>query len=366
MNTLSVLNLSLFKFKNYNDFYIDFSIGANCLVGSNGVGKTTVLDAIHYLSLCKSYFNPIDSQNIKHHEQFFIIQSQVIRNNETNNFVVSVKKGQKKIIKCNQKEYEKLSDHIGLFPLVMISPTDSYLITEGSEERRRFIDSIISQYDKNYLEKLILYNKVLAQRNALLKNFFEQKLFDLETLEVWNQQLVPYGNYIYEKRIEFLNKFLPIFNHYYQFISNRNEEVSITYESQLNNQRFEDLLSLNTQRDKSAQYTTTGIHKDDLTFIIQEYPLRKFGSQGQQKTFLLALKLAQFDFLKEKTKTIPLLLLDDIYEKLDENRVTRLMELVSNNHFGQIFITDTHKERIENVFSKINVPLNIIEINKTT
>jgi DNA replication and repair protein RecF len=364
VNTLSVLNLSLFKFKNYNDFYLEFTSGANCFVGPNGVGKTTVLDAIHYLSLCKSYFNPIDSQNIKHNEQFFIIQSQISRNNETNNFVVSVKKGQKKIIKCNQKEYEKLSDHIGLFPLVMISPTDSYLITEGSEERRRFIDSIISQYDKIYLEKLILYNKVLAQRNALLKNFFEQKLFDIETLEVWNQQLIPYGKYIFEKRTDFLNKFLPIFNHYYQFISTNNEEVSITYESQLNNERFEDLLFTNTQRDKAAQYTTTGIHKDDLTFTIQEYPLRKFGSQGQQKTFLLALKLAQFDFLKEKTRTIPLLLLDDIYEKLDENRVTRLMELVSNNHFGQIFITDTHKDRIENVFSKINIPLNTIEINK--
>lgn len=362
MKPLYIQNISLFKFKNYNDFYCDFTTGANCLVGSNGVGKTTVLDALHYLSLCKSYFNPIDSQNVKHDENFFIIQSQSVRNYEQNNMVVSVKKGQKKIVKRNQKEYEKLSDHIGLFPLVMISPTDSYLITEGSDERRRFLDSIISQYDKVYLEKLILYNKVLSQRNALLKNFYEQRLFDPETLEIWNQQLIPYGNYIFEKRTEFVKRFLPIFNHYYEFISSNSENVSIEYDSQLNNSSFSDLLNDNIQRDKAAQYTTVGVHKDDLIFTLNNFPLKKFGSQGQQKTFLLALKLAQFDFLKEKTQTIPLLLLDDIYEKLDESRVTRLMELVSNNQFGQIFITDTHKERIENVFSKINVPVNIIEI----
>jgi DNA replication and repair protein RecF len=335
------------------------------LIGANGVGKTTVLDAIHYLSLCKSYFNPIDSQNIKQNESFFIIQGIFEKGKQQHNVVISVKKGQKKIVKHNQKEYDKLSEHIGLFPLVFISPTDLFLITDGSEHRRRFIDSIISQYDKTYLEHLIYYNKALEQRNALLRNFYANRLYEAETLEVWNYQLTAPCKYIYAKRVEFINRFLPIFKEYYAFISSNKEDIQIEYSSQLNESSIEELFNKFNEKDRATQYTNAGIHKDDLVFTIKGLPLKKFGSQGQQKTYLLALKLAQFDFLKLKTNIVPLLLLDDIYEKLDEQRVTKLMELVSNNHFGQIFITDTHRQRIENVFSKIKVPVNIIEISDT-
>jgi len=361
---LFVKQISLFRFKNYYDKNFEFTNGVNCLTGFNGVGKTTVLDALHYLSFCKSYFNPIDSQNIKQDESFFIIQADLLKENQPGSLVVSVKKGQKKIVKYNQKEYEKLSDHIGLFPLVFISPTDSFLITEGSEHRRRFIDSIISQYDKLYLERLIYYNKALEQRNALLKNYGENRLFDLETLDVWNKQLIEPGNYIYQKRKEFIEKFLPIFKTYYEHISLGKEETDIIYTSQLNEDTLENLFNKYLPRDRATQYTNAGLHKDDLTFTLKGMPLKKMGSQGQQKTYLLALKLAQFEFLKTKTQTIPLLLLDDIYEKLDEQRVTQLMDLVSKGQFGQIFITDTHKERIENVFSKINVSVNMIIINQ--
>ncbi len=358
--------LSLVNFKNYPEFEASFSRKVNCFVGNNGVGKTNLLDAIHYLSFCKSFFNPVDSQNIRHNEGFFMLQGWFEKDGESSELHCALKRHQKKIFKKNKKEYDRLSEHLGQFPLVMISPSDTELIHGSSEHRRKFIDSIISQYDKAYLNSLIAYTHVLKQRNALLKQFLEQHSFDAETLDIMDEQLVIHGQVILEKRIEFLKAFIPLFNQYYQYISNSKESVSLNYENSLGEREFKPALMSSLSRDRILSYTSVGPHKDELNFLLEAYPLKRYASQGQQKSYVLALKLAQFEFIKSQKKIKPLLLLDDVYDKLDEQRFSRLLELVSGDEFGQVFITDTHPERMEQLLSARSIENRIFVVGETT
>ena len=357
LNTLSLVN-----YKNFESQDFEFDTKINCFVGSNGVGKTNALDAIYHLSFGKSYFNPVATQNIKHNEDFFVVDGVFSKHDKTEKIVVSLKRGQKKMIKRNGKAYDKFSDHIGFIPLVIISPADRDLIIEGSDTRRKFIDSVISQSDKDYLSNLINYNKVLSQRNALLKYFALNNTFNAQTLEVYNEQLHTYGSMIFKRRDEFLNTFIPIFKARYEAISNHKETVNLNYKSDLFDDDLQALLSKNINRDKALQYTSVGIHKDDLNFQIETYPIKKFGSQGQQKSFLIALKLAQFDFIKQQSGVTPLLLLDDIFDKLDEKRVAQIIGLVDNDDFGQLFISDTHAERTENIVRQIHQSYKIFRL----
>ncbi len=342
----------LINYKNFKSKSFQFNHKINCFIGNNGVGKTNVLDAIYHLSYSKSYFNSVSSQNINHNADFFVIDGAYLKEDREEKIIVSLKKGQKKIIKRNGKLYDRFSDHIGFLPLVIISPSDTDLISNGSEVRRKFIDSIISQLDKQYLKTLIKYQKTLAQRNALLKYFALNSTFSQDTLSVYNEQLAGLGTQIYEKRKNFITEFIPIFLTRYKVLSNATEEVKITYKSQLKDSDLTSLFSENLQKDRVLQYTSVGIHKDDFVFSISNYPIKKFGSQGQQKSFLIALKLAQFDFLCNQTNIKPILLLDDIFDKLDEQRVAQLIELVNQDTFGQIFISDTHVKRTEQVLQK--------------
>jgi DNA replication and repair protein RecF len=351
--------LSFINFKNYAEAELSLSEGVNAFVGNNGAGKTNLLDAVHYLSLCKSYFNPIDSQQIKQGTDFFMINGVFQKNGNKEVVACGVKRNQKKQFKRNKKDYQRLADHIGLLPLVMVSPYDISIIIEGSEERRKFIDNVISQTDSNYLDELIAYNKVLANRNALLKQIADTGRYDPELLSIYDDQLNASGTRIFEKRRAFMEIFTTIFNQHYRFISDEAEQVELIYESQLLNDSLAGLLKKSLERDRILERTTAGVHKDDLQFNIHGMAMKKFGSQGQQKSFLIALKLAQYTFLTQKKGFKPLLLLDDVFDKLDDGRVTKLMQMVSNNDFGQVFITDTSRSRVETIFEKINVDVQL-------
>jgi len=355
-------NLSLVNYKNFEAQQFEFDSKTNCFVGDNGKGKTNILDAIYHLAFGKSYFNPLASQNIRHGEEFFIIEGTFKLNDRNEKIVCSLKKGMKKIIKRNNKIYDRLSDHIGLLPLVIISPADRDLILEGSDNRRKFIDSVISQSDKEYLQTLLKYNKILQQRNTLLKYFAANHSFDQTTISIYNEQLHTFGTHLFNKRAAFIKDFIPIFKDQYLSISGGKELVNIHYESKLFSQDLLSLLESNIAKDRALQYTSTGIHKDDLSFEIENYPIKKFGSQGQQKSFLIALKFAQFQFLKSHSGTTPIMLLDDIFDKLDENRVTHIITLVDDENFGQIFISDTHAERTENVVKSIHQSYKIFKL----
>lgn len=359
---MQLQKLSLINFKNFESHEFEFDHKINCFVGENGIGKTNALDAIHLLAFGKSYFNPIASQNINHNENFFVVDGTFLRDQKTEKIICSLKRGQKKLIKRNGKLYDKLSDHVGLLPLVIISPSDRDLITEGSETRRKFIDSVISQGNKTYLQTLINYNKVLAQRNALLKYFALNHTFNQETLSIYNDQLNQYGGHIHLERKKFLEDFIPIFKERYKDISSGKESVDLKYQSQLEHKELRQLFIENLHKDKALQYTSVGTHKDDLSFEINDHPIKKFGSQGQQKSYLVALKLAQFDFIKQQSGHTPILLLDDIFDKLDEQRVSQIISLVNKDAFGQIFISDTHKERTENVVKTAEQSYKIIEL----
>lgn len=358
--------LSLLNFKNYEEAELVFSETVNVFTGDNGAGKTNVLDAIHYLSLCKSYFNPIDSQQIKQGADFFMLQGVFDKNGSDELIACSLKKNQKKQFRRNKKEYQRLADHIGMFPLVMVSPYDVSIIIEGSEERRRFIDNVISQTDNYYLDELIAYNKSLTSRNILLKKIAETGRYDPLLLEVYDEQLISSGNKIFQKRSAFMEEFLPVFNKHYEYLTEEAEKVELLYESQLLKDGFAELLKRSVERDRVLERTTSGIHKDDLVFSIHGLPMKKFGSQGQQKSFLIALKLAQYSFLQQKKGYKPLLLLDDIFDKLDDKRIRKLMQMVSEDDFGQIFITDTTRSRVERIFASINVSISIFEVEKGT
>ncbi|MCX6171879.1 MAG: DNA replication and repair protein RecF [Flavobacterium sp.] len=342
-------NISVLNYKNFSEANFDFDAKINCFVGKNGIGKTNILDAIYHLANGKSYFNPLAVQNIKHGEEFFVVDGEFKKNNRTEQILCSLKKGQKKILKRNSKLYEKLSDHIGFIPLVIISPADRDLIVEGSETRRKFMDSVISQLDNSYLQELIQYQKIISQRNALLKYFALNHVFENDTLSIYNEQLNNLGQLIFNKRQHFLVDFIPIFNKYHQEITNSSETVQLIYQSDLFEKDTITLLQENLSKDRVLQYTSVGVHKDDLSFEIDNYPIKKFGSQGQQKSFLIALKLAQFDFVKKQSGEKPILLFDDIFDKLDEFRVSKIIEMVNNEEFGQLFISDTHPDRTEDI-----------------
>lgn len=356
--------LSVVNFKNYSEGELKFSPQVNAFTGDNGAGKTNLLDAIHYLCLCKSYFNPIDTQQIKQDTDFFMVQGAF--ENEVNEDKISctLKKNQKKVFRRNKKDYQRLADHIGLFPLVMISPYDISIIIDGSEERRKFVDNAISQTDNQYLDELIAYNKCLANRNALLKQIADKGRYDPQLLEIYDGQLILLGIKIFEKRRAFMEIFTPVFKSHYQYLSDDAEQVDLIYDSPLLQESFAELLKKSLERDRIMERTTTGIHKDDLLFSIHGMPMKKFGSQGQQKSFLIALKLSQYTYLLQQKGFKPLLLLDDIFDKLDEKRTYKLMKMVSEDGFGQIFITDTSRPRIERIFKEIAVDVTLFDISK--
>ncbi len=361
---MNLQELKLVDFKNYGEWNGSFSPKINCIVGPNGVGKTNILDAIYLLSFTKSYLNNIDSQLIKHGSDFFVVEGTYSRKKEKEKIYCGFKKGQRKKLMRNKKEYERISEHIGLIPLVMFSPYDRNLILEGSEIRRKFMDGVIAQFDRLFLDHLIRYNKSLSQRNTLLKYFAANRTFDAETLEIYEAQMEEHGNYIYNARHKFMIDFLPLFQQLYADISNGGEQVSIVYKSQLQQSDLKTLLKEALARDKVLQYSSVGTHKDDLKFHLEGYPLKKTGSQGQQKTFLIALKLAQFEFLNRLNGFKPLLLLDDIFDKLDQDRVRAIIEMVNDHRFGQIFITDTHPERTEELVREVNEESTVISIQK--
>lgn len=358
-------NITLCNFKNYEEIELNFNPKINCIVGNNGSGKTNLLDAIHYLSFSKSFLNSYDSLNIRHNQDFFAIHGHY--SHDENTFSVSCvqNRNSHKVFKYNKKEYPKISEHIGKIPLIIISPSDHELIQSGSEIRRKFLDSIISQSDKEYLDNLIRYNKSLEQRNKLLK----QDFIDASLLEVFNMQLCKYAEPIHNKRKEFISKINPIFKKYYNFISCNKEEdclydANIAYTSDLDNDSMDNLLKLSVEKEKYLQYTTVGVHKDELKFLFSENLLiKKFGSQGQQKSFLIALKLAQLEYIKNIRNINPILLLDDIFDKLDKSRALKLIEFLGS-HEGQIFLSDTDYERIKHIFDIYKFEHSIIVIEE--
>lgn len=352
--------LSIINFKNIAQADLSFSPNINCFLGNNGMGKTNLLDAVYYLSFCKSYSHTVDSQIIRHDEDFFMLQGYYDHNGKEEEVYCGMKRRQKKQFKRNKKEYERLSDHIGFIPLVMVSPSDSELILGGSDERRRFLDLVISQFNKNYLDTLIRYNKALAQRNALLK----QEIRDAALYEIWEEQMAITGEEIYKQRLHFLSGFIPVFQEFYTYISNGNEEVGLTYRSHYEQGDLLSQLAEVRERDRILGYSTRGIHKDELEMTLGEHPMKRIGSQGQNKTFLIALKLAQFDFLNRNGYTAPILLLDDIFDKLDSQRMERIISLVSEDRFGQIFITDTNREYLDEIVRKTGHDFHLYEVTQ--
>lgn len=357
-------SLTLVNFKNYESAEIQFHSRINGIYGNNGQGKTNLLDAVYYLSFCKSFFNAIDVQNIKTDQDFFLLQGSFRENEEEIKVHCGVKKGFNKVFKKNSKEYEKLADHIGTIPLVMISPSDTDLIHEGSELRRKFVDGIISQFDRRYLDNLQHYQRVVKQRNAVLKHFYEHRRFDAEMLSIYNEQLEQYGAPVFEQRRNFLETFKPLFTHYFQLLTGTEEIPGIEYESSLTTSNWKDGFEHTVTKDRAVQYTNFGVHKDDLAFQLNGQTLKRFGSQGQQKTYVIALKLAQFHCIRDQSGKTPILLLDDIFDKIDDSRVNKLMELINEHHFGQILITDTEQSRLADILNRITGEHKLIEIRK--
>ena len=354
--------ISILNYKNLEQVELAFSHKMNCIIGKNGMGKTNLMDAVYYLSFCKSSTNPIDSQNIRHEQDFFVIQGfYETDDGEPEEVYCGLKRRQKKQFKRNKKEYTRLSDHIVLIPLVMVSPADSLLIAGGSEERRRFMDVVISQFDREYLDALIRYNKALAQRNTLLKSEAEP---EDALMEVWEEMMASAGETVYRKRLAFIEEFIPIFQSYYSYISQDREQVSLTYQSHVAEGDLLALLRESRQRDRIMGYSLKGVHKDDLLMLLGDFPIKREGSQGQNKTYLIALKLAQFEFLKRTgSRTTPLVLLDDIFDKLDASRVEQIVKLVAGDNFGQIFITDTNRDHLDKILRKIEGDYKLFEVD---
>jgi len=361
--TMHLKHIELTNFKNYESVALDFSPHFNCFVGNNGVGKTNILDAIHYLSLTKSFFNNSDTLSIRHGEDYFIMKGEFEKEGETDELHCAFQKQKQKVFKRNGKEYQKLSDHVGQYPVVMVSPADSALITEGGEERRRFLNMIISQYDPSYLDAHVRYNKILMQRNKVLRESTGR--YDTGSLlGLYDEQMIPLAELIYTARKELTENLRPLFSDYYARISRSAESVSIWYRSHLSEPDYRTLLSASRERDMELQYTTCGIHRDDLVFEINGHSARTTGSQGQQKSFLVALKLAKFGYISRRNGFPPVLLLDDIFDKFDETRVEEIINLVGSDDFGQVFITDTHKERIHRILDNTGVDFRLYRIGR--
>ena len=360
---MKLTRLTLTNYKNIDAASYTFDAAIVCFIGKNGVGKSNLLDAIYHLCFGKGYFNPSAAQNIRFGEDFFLLEGTFQGTDAAEEKVVcSLKKGHKKTLKRNGKVYAKLADHIGRFPLVMISPTDRDLIVEGSSTRRKFMDGIMGQTDSAYLTALLQYNKLIAQRNALLKYFAANRTFEKESLEIYDEPLVPLAHEIHEKRKGFIADFVPIFQRHYESISSGTEQVTLDYISPLETGNFGELLAATLHKDRVLKYTSVGPHKEDLDFLIHDHPIKKFGSQGQQKTFLIALKLAQFDFIKQKLGVPPIMLFDDVFDKLDQERVAFIMQLVEREHFGQLFLSDTHQERTLNALKTTQLDYTIFEL----
>ncbi|GAA4390380.1 DNA replication/repair protein RecF [Hymenobacter koreensis] len=361
-------SLHLLFFKNYDEANLSFSPHINCFVGENGSGKTNLLDAIHYLSLTKSAFSTADAQSMKQDADFFVVKGSFSMpdTGSTDTIQCSLRAGQKKVITHDKQPYERLSDHIGRYPVVLISPYDTDIIRQGSEERRKYFDSLMSQLDHVYLELLIQYSFLLRQRNALLKQFAERHTFDRDYLQVLDEQMVPAGERLIQLRQEFLTTFIPVFQRHYLELSDSREEVTLDYKSQLPDESFAALLRANERKDLSLQRTTVGPHKDDYTFLMNGLSVKHYASQGQQKSYAIALKLAQFEVMAERKQHKPLLLLDDIFDRLDERRITRLLQLVANHTFGQIFLTDTHLDRTDRVLAGLSEQIARFRVHQGT
>ena len=340
--------LLLINFKNLPQAEITLADGINCFVGDNGAGKTNILDAVHYLSMSKSAFTMTDGQSIHHGEEFFVTEGSYLTDTgamELVNCSFSRKGG--KVLKRNGKEYERIADHVGGFPVVISSPRDTELIMDAAEERRRYLNSFISQLDRAYLVSMMRYNTVLAERNKFLKSSSDEAM-----LQIYDMQLAEHGTRVYERRKEIIERMQPMVAEYYSTLSEDREQVEMVYRSELEQMPLTEVLLRNRERDIVNQFTTAGVHRDDIIFRIGGYPLRKYGSQGQQKSFLIALKLAQYRLLAEATGEKPILLLDDLFDKLDLGRVEKLLTIVGGDDFGQILITDCNKLRLESTLER--------------
>jgi len=355
INKLSVIN-----YKNIRQAEIVCSVKTNCFFGNNGMGKTNLLDAIYYLSFCKSHINTPDSRLIRNEEDLCVLQGSYDYGEREEDIFCAIRRGQRKQFRRNKKEYERLSEHIGLLPLVMVSPDDSDLIRGGSDERRRFVDMVISQYDKQYLNSLIQYNKAVVQRNVLLR----ERQNNASLYDVLEMQMATYGQHIYEKRAMFIETLIPLFSEYHKMICNSGETVGLRYASQLADGDLEKMLSESRARDMATGYSLVGVHKDDIEMTLDEHLIRRIGSQGQNKTYLIALKLAQYSYIASKVATKPILLLDDIFDKLDADRVEKIIGLVSGDRFGQIFITDTNRKYLDRILEAIEQDYSLFKVEQ--
>ncbi len=349
---MRLTDLTIFNYKNIAEAELHFSPKLNCFIGGNGQGKTNVLDAIHFLSFCRSYTSSIDTLSVRHGNEFMSLQGLYEHEDGTREDIhIGLKVGQKKVVRRGKKAYRRISEHIGLIPLVMVSPADQSLVSGGSEERRRFIDMVICQYDPAYTESLIRYNKALQQRNVMLK---QEEEFAPDVFLVFEEQMAREGEYIFQRRSEYIEQLVPVFQQFYDRIAQEQEKVELRYVSHCQRGPLLEQLVSQRYKDKAVGYSLHGIHKDDLEMLQNGYPVRREGSQGQSKTFLIALKLAQFDFLSRTgTRTTPLLLLDDIFDKLDAERVEQIVKLVASDRFGQIFITDTNRDHLDTILASM-------------
>ncbi len=359
--------LKLFNFKNYGEANLPFDHQLNCFLGKNGSGKTNLLDAMHYLSFTKSAINPSDSQNVKLGESQFMIKGTFKIQGKLKEVVCSYQQGQKKVVKEDGQDYVKFSDHVGKYPLVLIAPQDIELIWDGSEVRRKFFDSLLSQIDHAYLEDLIVYTTYLKQRNSALKLFAERGTIDHDLLASYHQKMIPAAQSIFSKRREFLTEFVPVFQqHYNNLADSKDELMNIQYRSDLEGNDFEELLTKNLHRDIMLQRTTAGLHRDDFLFLLNNNEVKRYGSQGQQKSFLIGLKLAEFQCIAERKKFKPLLLLDDIFDKLDDHRIRKIMQFVAEGMFGQLFITDARPARCMELIKEANLKAGLVTIENGT
>ena len=358
--------LSILNYKNIAEATLELSPKMNCFIGSNGVGKTNVLDAVYYLSFCRSASNPIDSQVIRHDAPFCMLEGEYVEDEDNTSpspLMIScgIKRGQKKHFKRNKKEYKRLSEHIGLIPLVVVSPSDTLLIEGGSEERRRLMDMVISQYDRAYIDHLSRYNNALAQRNTLLK--IEDQTPDPQLMQIWEEQMAAEGEQIFLRRQAFVEELTPVFQEYYQQISQNREQVALHYVSHCQRGPLLQVIQRDRMKDQAVGYSLHGVHRDDLEFTLGGHQMKREGSQGQNKTYVIALKLAQFDFLKRTaSQTTPLLLLDDIFDKLDAQRVEQIVRLVAGESFGQIFITDTNRDHLDQILRNAALDYKIFHV----